>query len=288
MVLIIGMILVVASVFAGLSIGGGSIMVLMHLSEFVMILGICLGVMVIASPLSTLKLVMSKTVVALKGGPFSKSAFEDAMRMLYQIFMLARKEGLLALEDHLAEVENSTIFKQYPSFLGNKRAISFLTDTLRPIVDGRIKPDQLQALVNTELTSMQKEASEPVGVLQLVGDSFPGIGICAAVLGIILTMGSVAEGAETVGHKVAAALTGTFLGVFGAYGFINPLATLIQKNNETEERYFRLIGQAIVGFANGMAPLMAVEMGRRSLMSFERPDADALEADLKSLKTLTR
>lgn len=282
------MILVVASVFAGLSLRGGSIMVLMHLSEFVTILGICLGLMIIASPLSTLKLVVNKTVVALKGGPISKSAFEDAMKMLYQIFMLARKEGLLALEDHLAEVETSSIFKQYPSFLGNKRAISFLTDTLRPIVDGRIKPDQLQALVNTELTSMEKEASEPVGVLQLVGDSFPGIGICAAVLGIILTMGSVAEGAETVGHKVAAALTGTFLGVFGAYGFINPLATLIQKNNETEERYFRLIGQAIVGFANGMAPLMAVEMGRRSLMSFERPDANALEANLKSLKNPTR
>ncbi|MEX0322943.1 MAG: motility-associated protein [Puniceicoccaceae bacterium] len=288
MVLIIGMIIVVASVFAGLSLGGGSIMVLLHLSEFVTILGICLGVMVIASPLATLKAVVSKTITALKGGPFSKTAFEDSMKMLYQVFMLARKEGLLALEDHLGDVPNSSICNQYPSFVNNPRAVSFFTDTLRPIVDGRVKPDQLQSIVNTELASMHKESSEPVGVLQLVGDSFPGIGICAAVLGIILTMGSVAEGAETVGYKVAAALTGTFLGVFGAYGFINPLATLIQKNNEAEERYFRLMGEAIVGFANGMAPLMAVEMGRRSLMSNERPEANALEADLKSLKIPTR
>jgi chemotaxis protein MotA len=244
--------------------------------------------MVIASPLSTLKMIMSKTVTALKGGPFPKTAYVDAMKMMYQFFMLARKEGLLALEDHLADVRNSEICKQYPSFTNNPKAVGFFTDTLRPVVDGRVKPDQLRAIVNAELASMRKESEEPVDVLGLVGDSFPGIGICAAVLGIIITMGSVAEGAETVGYKVAAALTGTFLGVFGAYGFINPLAALITRNNESEERYYKLLGEAIVSFAAGMAPLMAVEMGRRSLMSSERPDADALETELKGLKVPTR
>jgi len=288
MVLLIGIIIVCASVVIGLSLGGASIMVLMHLSEFVVVLGICLGVMVIASPLSVLKAVLNKTITAVKGGPFPKTAYLDAMRMLYQFFMLARKEGLLALEDHLADATKSEICRQYPSFVNNPRAVGFFSDTLRPVVDGRVKPDQLRQIVNTELSSMKKESNEPVDVLGLVGDSFPGIGICAAVLGIIITMGSVAEGAETVGYKVAAALTGTFLGVFGAYGFINPLAALITKNNEAEERYFRLLGEAIVSFAAGMAPLMAVEMGRRSLMSNERPGSDALEADLKNLKIPSR
>lgn len=283
MVLIIGFIIVCASVVGGLTLGGGNVMVLLHLSEFVTVLGICLGVMVIASPISVLKAVITKTIIALKGGPFSKSAYVDAMMMMYQVFMLSRKEGLMALEDHLSDPKNSEIFQRYPTFLNNAKATQFFVDTLRPIVDGRIKPEQLRGIVSSEIHSMNEEAHKPVNILALVGDSFPGIGICAAVLGIILTMGSVAEGAEVVGNKVAAALTGTFLGVFGAYGFINPLSALISSNNEAEERYFKLLGEGIISFANGMAPQMAIEMSRRSLLSSERPSADELEADLKGL-----
>ncbi|MCB1122839.1 MAG: flagellar motor stator protein MotA [Verrucomicrobiae bacterium] len=286
MVLIVGFIIVCGSVIGGLTLGGGSVLVLLHLSEFVTVLGICLGVMVIASPISVLKAVLTKTIIALKGGPFSKSAYVDAMMMMYQVFMLSRKEGLMALEDHLSDPKSSEIFQRYPSFLNNPKATQFFVDTLRPIVDGRIKPEQLRGIVSSEIHSMREEAHKPVHILALVGDSFPGIGICAAVLGIILTMGSVAEGAEVVGHKVAAALTGTFLGVFGAYGFINPLSTLISSNNEAEERYFKLIGEGIISFANGMAPQMAIEMSRRSLLSSERPSADELESELKGLNAV--
>lgn len=288
MVLIIGFIIVIASVVGGLTLGGGSVMVLLHLSEFVVVLGICFGVMVIASPIHVLKGIMARTIVALKGGPFPKSAYMDLMQMLYQFFMLSRKEGLLALEDHLADPSSSEICRLYPSFINNPRAVQFFVDAFRPIVDGRVKPEQLKLVVNSEIETLRKEGNEPVHILALVGDSFPGIGICAAVLGIILTMGSVAEGAETVGHKVAAALTGTFLGVFGAYGFINPLTSLIESNNEAEIRYYRLMGEGIVSFANGMAPQMAVEMSRRTLMSAERPNADELEAALKNLTIPSR
>tara|TARA_B110000003_G_C16651350_1_gene534272 strand:+ start:1368 stop:2225 length:858 start_codon:yes stop_codon:yes gene_type:complete len=284
MVLIIGSVVVIVSVVAGLAIGGGSIMVLAHASEFVTILGISLGVMIIASPISTLIGICQKTIVALKGGPFKKTAYVEGLEMLYRYFMLARKEGLLALEGHLTDIQQSSIAKEYPSFLNNPQAVSFFVDSLRPLVDGRVKPDELQSMVNNEIKGMHKESHAPVDILHLVGDSFPGIGICAAVLGIILTMGSIADGAEAVGYKVAAALTGTFLGVFGAYGFINPLAILIATNNETEERYYAMMGQAIVSFAKGLAPLMAVEMGRRTLLSAERPTADAFEEQLKSVK----
>jgi len=287
MVVIIGFIIVCASVVGGLTLGGGSVLVLLHLSEFVTVLGICLGVLVIASPISVLKAIVAKTIIALKGGPFAKSAYSDAMKMMYEVFMLSRKEGMMALEDHLADPQSSEILTKYPSFLKNERAVIFFVDALRPIVDGRIKPEQLRPLINTEIAAIKEEGHKPIGILALVGDSFPGIGICAAVLGIILTMGSVAEGAETVGYKVAAALTGTFLGVFGAYGFINPLTALIASNNETEERYYRLLGEGIISYANGMAPQMAVEVARRALLGDERPSADDLEAELKSINKAT-
>ncbi|MFP4158002.1 MAG: motility-associated protein [Opitutales bacterium] len=282
MVLLIGFMIVCASVVAGLAIGGSNLMVLAHAGEFVLILGISLGVIVIASPLSTLKGIVAKTIIAFKGGPVSKAEHMEVMQMLYRFFMLARKEGLLALEDHFADIKQSAIARDYPNVLKNEEALKFMVDSFRPIVDGRVKPENMQSLVDAEIKSIQGEADEPVHILHLVGDSFPGIGICAAVLGIILTMGSIAEGPEVVGYKVAAALTGTFLGVFGAYGFINPLAVLIEANNSAEIRYFRLIGQSIVGFTNGQAPLMAVEMGRRTLLPSERPDAEELEEVLKS------
>lgn len=288
MVLAIGYLIVMGSVVAGLYLGGGSPVVLLHLSEYVIVLGICFGLMVVASPIHVLKAIMKRTIIAFKGGPFPKSAYEDAMKMLYQFFMLSRKEGLLALEDHLADLQASEICRQYPSFSSNPRAVQFFADAFRPIVDGRVKPEQLRGVVGSEIESIKKEAHEPVHILALVGDSFPGVGICAAVLGIILTMGSVAEGAETVGYKVAAALTGTFLGVYGAYGFINPLTSLIETNNDAELRYYKLMGEGIVSFANGMAPQMAVEMSRRTLMAHERPSAEDLESTLKGLTIPTR
>lgn len=284
MVLIIGFIIVCASVVGGLTLGGGSVVVLLHLSEFVVVLGICLGVLVIASPVSVIKAVIAKTITALKGGPFPNTAYVEAMKMMYHIFMLSRKEGLMILEDHLSDPQNSDIFKNYPTFLQNEEAVDFLVDALRPLVDGRIKPEQLKPVLDRQIASQKEEAHKPVAVLALVGDSFPGIGICAAVLGIILTMGSVAEGAEVVGKKVAAALTGTFLGVFGAYGFVNPLTALIHTNNEAEERYFGMLSEGIVGYANGLAPQMAVEFARRTLLSSERPSSDELEAELKTVK----
>jgi len=282
MVLLIGIAIVFGALVAGLAIGGGSILVLAHAGEFILILGISLGMLVISTDVATLKSVVQKILVAFKGGPIGKDDKMEAMQMLYRFFMLARKEGLLALEDHLADIRQSSIAMEYPSLLKKTEALDFMVDTLRPIVDGRIKPENMQAMVDSEVRAMDGESAEPVHLLRLVGDSFPGIGICAAVLGIILTMGSIAEGPEVVGYKVAAALTGTFLGVFGAYGFINPLAAKIEMNNHAESRFFRMIGQSVVGFTTGQAPLMAVEMGRRTLLPSERPSADELEEILKN------
>lgn len=288
MVLFIGYLLVFLSVVVGLHIGQSNLFVLWHVGEFVLIGGISLGVLVIASPMSVLKAIVRKIVEALKGGAIPHVAYSDGLKLLYQFFMLSRKEGLTALEEHITDPKASPICQAYPSIVNNPNALRFITDCFRPVVDGAIKPEQLRSVINAEVGTIEKENSEPVHVLALVGDSLPGIGICAAVLGIILTMGHIAEGPSVVGYKVAAALTGTFLGVYLAYGFVNPLTALVEKNNAAEERYYRMLGEGIVSFASGMPPKMAVEMARRTLLTHERPTADALEESLKGLPIPSR
>jgi chemotaxis protein MotA len=161
--------------------------------------------------------------------------------------------------------------------------LEFICNGLRPVIDGKIKPDQLEELMTVELDAKSDEADHPVHVLQLVGDSLPGIGIVAAVLGIINTMAAIADGPEVVGERVAAALTGTLLGVFSAYGFVNPIATRIKFNNAQDQQYLRCILAAVAGFAKGLAPVTAVEVARRSLDSATQPSAEELEAAVKNL-----
>ncbi len=285
MLLIIGYIIVTAATLGGFMIAGGNPIVLGHVSEFVTIGGISLGLLVIAAPASALTSLVHKITVALKGSAFTKNDATDLLKLLFELFTTARRGGLIAIEDHLLTPATSTVFTKYPSFLSNKERVQFLCDSLKPIVDGRIKPDQLESLLLAEYDAKDEHAGHPVHLLNLVGDSLPGIGIVAAVLGIINTMGAIAEGPEAVGEKVAAALTGTFLGVLGAYGFINPLAARIKTNNGSEMLYFMVIVRGVASFAGGMAPLMAVEVARRTLSHDIQPTADQLEEMVKGLGT---
>jgi chemotaxis protein MotA len=197
--------------------------------------------------------------------------------------MLARRSGITALEDHVHDPAASTLFQKYPSFINDHHRTEFLCNGLKPLIDGRIKPEQIGELFEQDVDAKAEEADGPIHVLQLIGDSLPGIGIVAAVLGIINTMSAIAEGPEAVGEKVAAALTGTFLGILGAYGFINPLAGRIKHNNTTELQYFTGIMKGVSSFATGMAPIMAVELARRSFDHAVQPPADELEGMLKGI-----
>lgn len=283
MLLLIGFVIVFAAAMGGFMIAGGNPLVLLHVSEFVAIGGIALGVVVISTPTHVVMHLFGKMKGAMGGGHLGKTEYMDLLKLLYEIFLLGRRSGLIALEAHILEPEKSSIFTKYPSFIKHPERVEFLCNGLKPVVDGKIKPDQLEALLEVELDAKASEAGEPIHVLQLVGDSLPGIGIVAAVLGIINTMNSIAEGPEAVGEKVAAALTGTFLGVYAAYGFVNPLAARIKHNNASDDKYFRCILQSVAGFAKGLAPLMAVEVARRSLESTVQPNAGELEAILKAL-----
>jgi chemotaxis protein MotA len=283
MMIFVGVFIVFASTLGGFMIAGGKPILLLHISEFVVIGGIALGVLVIASPTHILKDIIHKIKEALFGKASGKAEFFDLLKMLYEIFMVGRRNGLIALEEHVMNPGSSSIFNKYPAFTANHERMQFLLNGLKPVIDGKIKPDQLEDLMMTELDAKSDESDHPVHLLNLVGDSLPGIGIVAAVLGIINTMSAIADGPEVVGERVAAALTGTFLGVFGAYGLVNPLANRIGFNNASDQMYLRCILGAVAGFAKGLAPLTAVEVARRSLASDVQPAADELESALKSM-----
>jgi chemotaxis protein MotA len=287
MLILVGIGIVLAAMIGGFIVAGGNPVLLLHPSEFIVILGIAFGVLVIASPTHVLIDLVHKLKSAVLGKAPGKTEYFDLLRMLYEIFMVGRRNGLIALEEHVMNPKDSAIFKKYPAFMANHARVEFLLNGLRPVIDGKIKPDQLEALMTAELDAKSEEADHPVHVVNLVGDSLPGIGIVAAVLGIINTMNSIAEGPEVVGVKVAAALTGTFLGVYCAYGFVNPIGNRLKMNNASDMQYFRILA-AVAGFAKGLAPLTAVEVARRSLDSGVQPSSEELETKLKSMNTTAK
>jgi chemotaxis protein MotA len=283
MLILVGSAIVMVSTIGGFMLAGGNPIILLHLSEFVVILGVAAGVLVIASPGHVLMEIVHKIKAALFGKSAGQKDYIELLKLLYEVFMIGRRNGLIALEEHVMDPKKSTIFARYPAILNNHERLEFICNGLKPVIDGKIKPDQLEDLMAAELAAKEEEARHPVHILQLVGDSLPGIGIVAAVLGIINTMSAISEGPEKVGEKVAAALTGTLLGIFVAYGFVNPLANRVQFNNASDLQFLKCIKQAVAGFAKGLAPMTAVEIARRSLDSSVQPGGTELEATLKAM-----
>ncbi len=284
MIIIVGIVIVCVCVFGGFVIGGGHLLVLVHFNELLIIGGGALGALIIMSPKKVLMEIVSGMSLCMKGAPHSRAAYEDLLKLLYELFLLGRRSGMIALEEHVLEPQNSSIFKKYPDFLKDHHAIEFLCGSLRPIIDGKIKPDQLRLLLDAELDQLETEHHAPVNVLTRTADAMPGFGIVAAVLGIIITMAAISGPVEEIGVEVAAALVRTFLGILIAYGFLGPLAVNLEFVKTAELDYTRCIAACVTGFAGGMAPVTAVELGRRGLSSELRPTADEMEAMFKSIK----
>jgi chemotaxis protein MotA len=282
MLLAIGYIIVICAVLGGFMIAGGSPVLLMHPAEFIVIGGVAIGMLIVAAPNEVMKNLLKDIQNCFKGTGVSKSEITDLFKLLYELFVIGRRNGLIALDEHVGSPKTSPIFQKYPSFLNSKDRVEFLVSALRPAIDGKVKPDQLKNLLAIELDAKEEEAGQSVMLLGLVGDSLPGIGIVAAVLGIINTMAAIADGPEKVGERVAAALTGTFLGVLLAYGFVNPLGKRVSFNHHSHFSYFRAMVQAISGFATGLSPAMSIEIARRALDASLQPNADELESMLKA------
>lgn len=257
--------------------------VLIQPSEFVVILGAALGSMLTSAPGKMKKRVGAALKTAVKENIPSKTDYMDLLKCQYELFMLARRQGALALEAHVNEPEKSDLFKKYPSINKHHNARTFLAEALQQIVNG-ISPDDLEQLLDSELDTAKMEGHLATGLIKVIGDSLPGIGIVAAVLGIIVTMGHMDAPPAVIGAHVAAALVGTFLGILVCYGILQPLANNAENQEVHLVRYLTVIKSAVIASARGVAPPTACEFGRKMIFSDERPSFAELDKALQSIQ----
>jgi chemotaxis protein MotA len=284
MITIIGLLVVCGSVVVGFSIAGGQLMALFHISEIVTICGIAAGTMLVSTPGPVLGAMGAKLGGLMAPSPFGRALYVDALKMLYELFQLARRDGLVAIEGHIENPSKSSLFQKYPKVLHHHHATVFLCDSLRLVLVGSVPPHDLEAMMDDEIALHHEHEGKPASALQKVSDALPGIGIVAAVLGIVVTMAAINGTIEQIGEHVAAALTGTFLGVLLAYGFVGPLSTAMDHVNDAESRYFHFFKASVVAFAKGFSPIVAVEFARRAIPANDRPSFTEMETACKSLK----
>ncbi|HWD37311.1 MAG TPA: flagellar motor stator protein MotA [Fimbriimonas sp.] len=281
MFVIIGIVVVLVAIIVGFAIDGGNFAVLIQINEFIILAGAGAGSFIAANGMTNLTATIKCVMGLLKPDPYTKAAYNDLLKLMYQVFNVARKEGLLGLEKHVENPEKSDIMKLYPSFLANHHAVSFFCDTLKVILTGSVSPHDLSEMMELDLETAHKEAELPAEALTAVGDAFPGFGIVAAVLGVIITMGKIGGEAAEVGRSVAAALVGTFLGILMAYGIFAPIARAITLRLHSEGQYLNCIRHALVSFARGESPITCIEFARRNIEPALRPGFAEMEKNVK-------
>ncbi len=277
MFIIVGFLVVVVAIVTGFLIAGGNLVLLLQWAEFIIIGGAAVGSVLIASPLSLIKKIIAEIPKSIKPNHYNKQDYLDLLKSFNELFLLAQRDGLLAIEKHIENPLESDILSKNKKFVENELTRNFFSDTMKVMLSGGVPPHELEELIDTEIETFELEAKPFSASLARVGDSLPGLGIVAAVLGIIVTMASIDKGAEVVGEHVAAALVGTFMGVLMAYGFINPLAANMEHNLEGRIRVFQTIKACIVAYAKGNPPIIAIEIARRTIFSEERPTFSELE-----------
>ena len=271
-----------AAVGGGFAMAGGRFPVLIQPSEFVVILGAALGTLLTSAPGLMKKRVIHALKTAVKENIPLKRDYLELLKCQYELFMLARRQGVLALEAHVNEPAKSDIFKKYPGVARHGHARVFLAEALQQIVNG-ISPDDLDALLDAEMDTLKFEGHLATGLIKTVGDAMPGIGIVAAVLGIIVTMSHMDAPPAEIGHHVAAALVGTFLGILVCYGVLQPLANNAETQETHQLRFLAVIKAAVIASARGVAPPTAVEFGRKMIFSDERPSFAELDKALQTI-----
>jgi len=277
MFIIIGIVIVFASIVVGFTIAGGNLVLLIQISEFITIGGAAAGSFLIGTPLSVIKKIFGLLPKALKGESFSKQDYLDLLKAFNDLFLVAQRDGLLSIETHVENPQESEILSQSKKFVENKFISNFFCDTMKVMLSGGVPPHELENLMDSEIETYEAEFNPVPSSITKLADSFPGLGIVAAVLGIIVTMASIDKGAEVVGHHVAAALVGTFLGVLLSYGIFNPIGSILEHVIEHEVRFMQTIKTCIVAYAKGNPPIVAVEMARRTIFTDVRPTFSELE-----------
>ncbi|MBI3024966.1 MAG: flagellar motor stator protein MotA [Candidatus Tectomicrobia bacterium] len=281
---IAGIVVVLGAVIGGYLMEHGQLAVLFQPAEFVIIFGAAFGGVLISTPMKVQTAMIGGVLKVITGKTIKKDDYVELLYMLNEIFQMAKRDGLLVLESHVEKPESSSLFKKYPGFMSHHHAVEFLTDSAKIIIVGGVASHELEALMDSDLEIHHEETARPAGVMNKVSDSLPGLGIVAAVLGIILTMSVIDGPPAEIGHKVGAALVGTFIGILAAYGFLSPLAAGMELITQDDAQYIQCIKSGLLAFEKGLSPMIAIEFARRSIMGSERPGMKELEEALRKKK----
>ena len=286
MLVIVGAIVVVASVAGGYLMEGGHPLVLNQPAEFMIISGSAIGSLLISTPPSVLGH-LAKQILKLFSSGASKGDYVELLAMLYQLFKLAQQSGVMALESHFETPANSSVISKYPKFLAHKHAVDFLADSVKVIIIGGIGAHDLETLMDQDLEVHHQQAGRPAATLGKIADALPGLGIVAAVLGVVITMGAIDGPAAEIGHKVGAALVGTFLGILLSYGFTQPLSANLEQRVTQDSHYEQCIKAGVLAMYKGFPPMVAIEFARRVLPDEIRPTFDETEKICKGVRAET-
>ncbi len=282
MLIIIGFIIVLACVAGGFVLSHGELMALWQPFELLIIGGAAFGAFVTANPASVLKGVVKNILGALKGSKYKKALYLDLLSLVYDMLQKSRKEGMMSIESDIDDPHQSPLFSKYPTIVNDHHIIDFICDYFRLMVGGTMNPFELENLMDMELAAHHEEAEMPAQAVTRVSDGLPGFGIVAAVLGIVITMSFIGGDPAILGHHVAAALVGTFLGILMAYGFVGPLATAMEHVAREEAKFYQCIKVCLLAAVNGYSPQVAVEFGRKVMYSTIRPSFSELEEHVKN------
>jgi chemotaxis protein MotA len=279
---VVGSVVVVLCVVGGFMLEGGKLLALWHPTEILIIVGAALGAFLTSNPLKIVKAAFSEAIALVKAPEYGHDDYVTLLKFLYQVFVKIRKEGLMAIESDLDAPDGGALFKQYPQLRDDHHLREFITDCLRLMVGGNLNPHELESLLEQELENHHQAAHEPAIAVQKVADALPGFGIVAAVLGIVNTMAAL-DGADTatIGHKVGAALVGTFLGILVSYGFVGPIAAAMEHVANQKGKAFEVVKMALVSSVRGYVPAVSIEFARKLLHGELRPTFADLEAELK-------
>jgi chemotaxis protein MotA len=283
--LIIGLVIAFGCTIGGYVAEGGKIEVLLEAApmEIVIMGGTALAGFIIGSPGILIKRTGRAFKLLLSGAKFNKASYIELLSMMYQMFKLAKLKGMLALEAHVEKPEESSIFTAFPGFLKQHHAVDFFCDYLRLVTLGADKPYELEALMDEELEQHHAESGSVVAAMQNIADGMPAIGIVACVLGVIHTMGAIAEPPEVLGRLIGGAMVGTFMGVWSSYGFVGPMGRMMEARFDEESKYYQCIKLGLLAYLQGAAPSIAIEYARKALDSSIRPSFSEVEEATQAL-----
>jgi chemotaxis protein MotA len=283
LLILIGMVVVLGAVISGYLMEHGNLSVLVQPAELVIIGGASIGAFLVASPKKVASAVVRQVGSVFRSSNHGKAHFLELLSMLFQIFSKIRKEGLISIEGDIETPKTSPLFQRYPRIVKDQRVMNFICDNMKVIITTSIPPHELDSLLDIEIETGQHESMIPSHSVAKVADALPGLGIVAAVLGVVLTMGKIDQPPAVLGHSIGAALVGTFIGILACYGFVGPLATNLEHKAKEGDVGLTVIKLALVAFVGGSAPQIAVEFGRRAIPGGDKPTFAELEKMIRSV-----